>query len=90
MASCSAPSRASVRSASSRPMTGPGGLPAKLGKEPATPIDHLSARSAGPGGPRGVQLLRYLGAGGPGIPGSPVASHVRYDVIQGLSAPPRR
>ena len=36
MASCSAPSRASARSTSSRSITGPEG--------PVTPIDHLSLR----------------------------------------------
>lgn len=43
-----------------------GGLPAKLGKDPATPIDHLSALPAGPVGPAGSVCLGLLRSARPG------------------------
>jgi hypothetical protein len=83
IASCSAPSRASARSTSSRSITGPGG--------PVTPIDHLSLLKGCCVVVNCVwsavrQLLRrYCGAGGSDFVeslSSVADSHLLYDACQ--------
>ena len=71
MASCSAPSRASARSTSSRSITGPEG--------PVTPIDHPSLSS------RYLLCRRgylYWAAGGPALSPRVPASQSLYDFCQ--------